>query len=106
MRGRPGAARFTSGIWTLHDQVFRLADDVTFERVPDGAVVLVFGDGQLYSCNDTSAAFLAAVDGAKTLGEVAAVLADEFEAPLEVLVSDLGELAGQMQAEGIIVRTA
>lgn len=81
---------------------YRLADGVTFESVTDGAVVLVFDNGQLYSCNDTSAAFLRALDGQRTLDEVAGIIAGEFDAPVEQILGDLRELAAQMQSEGII----
>ena len=83
-------------------QIFKLADGVTFERVADGAVVLVFDNGQLYSCNDTSAAFLSALDGLRSLADVASLIAEEFEAPAADILADLRELASEMLSEGII----
>jgi pyrroloquinoline quinone biosynthesis protein D len=83
-------------------QAFKLADGVTFESVDDGAVVLVFDNGQLYSCNDTSAAFLNAIDGQRTLSDVAVVIAQEFDAPVAEILADLRDLASEMQSEGII----
>lgn len=83
--------------------IYRLADGATFETVDDGAVILVFGNGQLYSCNDTSAAFLSFLDGRRSLTEVAALMAAEFDAPIEAISGDLGALVDEMVAEGIIV---
>lgn len=90
----------------MADNIYRLADGATFETVDDGAVILVFGNGQLYSCNDTSAAFLGLLDGKRSLDDVAALMADEFDAPVEAITGDLGDLADEMVAEGIIVSVA
>jgi len=84
-------------------QTYRLADGVTFESVTDGAVILVFDNGQLYSCNETSAAFLKALDGTRTLQDVAEQMAAEFDTSAANIAGDLRDLAEEMQAEGIIV---
>lgn len=93
----------TSLVLQMQDmQIFKLANGATFERVADGAVVLVFGNGQLYSCNDTSAAFLDAIDGQRSLGDIALLIAGEFEAPPAEILADLRDLASEMLSEGII----
>ncbi len=85
------------------EQVYRLADDATFEAVNDGAVILTFGDGQLYSCNETSTAFLSALDGTRSLAAVAELMAAEFEVSHDELAADLTQLADEMVSEGIII---
>lgn len=83
--------------------VYALADGVSFETVSDGSVVLVFRSGQLYSCNETSTAFLTELDGRRALDEVAAAMAERFDAAPEEILGDIKAIAAEMLAEGIIV---
>lgn len=83
--------------------VYRLADGVNFETVDDGAVILVFRSGQLFSCNETSTAFLTRLDGKRNLTDIAVLMAEEFEAPADAIAADLEILASEMVSEGIIV---
>ncbi|HEV2514408.1 MAG TPA: PqqD family protein [Devosia sp.] len=88
------------------DAVYRLGDDVSFEPVGEGAVILLLGSGQLYSCNDTSMAFLKHLDGVRNVDDVARRMADEFEIDTATLADDLPELIADLVAEGIIVHAA
>ena len=83
--------------------VYALAEGVSFETVSDGSVVLVFRSGQLYSCNETSTAFLVELDGERTLGQVAIAMAEQFEAAPEEILADIETIAAEMLSEGIIV---
>jgi pyrroloquinoline quinone biosynthesis protein D len=84
--------------------VFALADGVSYQPLGagEGAVVLTVGSGQLYTCNDTTAAFLGEVDGQRTFGEVVEDLHRIFEVPRDALHHDLAELAGTLLTEGIV----
>lgn len=88
------------------DAVYRLGDEVSFEPVGEGAVILLLGSGQLYSCNDTSLAFLKHLDGIRDVDAVAHRMADEFEVDVATLANDLPELIAGLVAEGIIVHAA
>ena len=83
--------------------VYALAEGVSFETVSDGSVILVFRSGQLYSCNETSTAFLLELDGKRTLDQVAAAMAEQFEAAPEEIAADIEAIAAEMLSEGIIV---
>ena len=50
----------------------RVAEDVTFQTMGPGeqTVVLCMASGQLYTCNETTRAFLQAVDGTKSFDEI------------------------------------
>jgi len=85
------------------DEVFALSPVASFQSVGDGAVVLLADSGQLYSCNDTSEAFLRHVDGKRSFGEIIDLLAEEYEAEREVLAADFAELAESLKQEGVIV---
>ncbi|MEW9806563.1 PqqD family protein [Mesorhizobium sp. ZMM04-5] len=85
------------------DEVLTLSPVASFQSVGDGAVVLLADSGQLYSCNDTSQAFLRHVDGKRTLAEIVDLMADEYEVERDVLEADLAELAANLKNEGVIV---
>jgi len=82
----------------------RMSPKVTLRRLGEdqGGVVLRLGDGQLYTCNDTTVAFLEAVDGRRDLRAVIDELAGMFDAPTDQLTADLVELAGRLVDEGLI----
>ncbi|RWL45919.1 MAG: PqqD family protein [Mesorhizobium sp.] len=82
--------------------VLRMADDASVQHVGDGAVVLLARSGQLYTCNDTTEAFLDKVDGARSLDQIIDLLSDEFEVDKATLDRDMAELAAELVAEGIL----
>jgi pyrroloquinoline quinone biosynthesis protein D len=86
-------------------RVFSLSGNVSFQRLGkgEGAVVLAIDTGQLHTCNDTTAAFLAALDGKRTFDMVVAELEKEFEVEREELRADLAALAARLIDEGVIV---
>jgi hypothetical protein len=84
--------------------VFALTDGISYQPLGagEGAVVLTIGSGQLYTCNDTTAAFLGAVNGARTFAELIDELHQTFEVSREDLRRDVAELAMGLVEEGII----
>ncbi|TPN89747.1 PqqD family protein [Mesorhizobium sp. CU2] len=86
----------------VSDTVLRMADDASVQHVGDGAVVLLARSGQLYTCNDTTEAFLDKVDGARSLDEIVGLLSDEFEIDKATLDEDMTALAVELVAEGIL----
>jgi hypothetical protein len=70
------------------DTVLTLHENTSFQPLGDGegGVLLDTQSGQLFTCNDTTAAFLSAVDGTRNFAGI------------------LGELARQLADEGLIVR--
>lgn len=85
------------------DEVLSLSPVASFQSVGDGAVVLLADSGQLYSCNDTSEAFLRHIDGRRTFAEIVDLLAEEYDVERAVLEADLAELAESLKREGVIV---
>ena len=84
------------------ETVLRLVDDASVQHVGDGAVVLLARSGQLYTCNSTTEAFLDKVDGDRSLDQIVALLADEFEIDKGTLDQDMAELAAELVSEGIL----
>ena len=89
---------------TTNDTRLFLKEDVAFQSLGDGheTVVVSLGTGFLYSCNDTTRAFLEAVDGNKTLADICRELVAVFTVSEERLLKDLTKLADRMLAEGLI----
>ncbi len=83
----------------------RLAQDVSYQSLGPGeqTVLLSLTSGYLYTCNETTAAFLDALDGDRTFGWVIGMLLEEFEVAPEELRADMAELVEQLMAEGLIV---
>ncbi len=84
------------------ETVLRMADDASVQHVGDGAVVLLARSGQLYTCNDTTEAFLDKVDGARSLDQIVGLLSDEFDVDRETLDQDMAALAAELVSEGIL----
>lgn len=82
--------------------ILSMTADASVQDMGDGAVVLLADSGQLYTCNETTQAFLAKVDGRRSLGEIIALLGDEFEVEPATANSDFQLLAAELVAEGII----
>lgn len=87
------------------NRVLRLSNGVSFQNLGEGegAVVLEIKSGQLHTCNDTTAEFLAALNGTRDFDAVVAVLEQKFDVDLAVLQADLSDLAQRLISQGIIV---
>jgi hypothetical protein len=84
--------------------VLSLAEGISFQPLGagEGGVVLKVGSGQLFTCNDTTSTFLAAVDGRRSFADLVQALLDEFEVAEDALRGDLSVLADELQKEGIV----
>lgn len=82
--------------------IFIMNTSVSYQSTGDGAVILRIDDGQLYTCNATSEAFLRYVDGSRTLTEIAGDLCEEFDIDLNIVTEDLIEIARELIDEGIL----
>ncbi|MGC9453531.1 MAG: PqqD family protein [Phycisphaerae bacterium] len=86
--------------------IFRPADDISWQPMGPGqpTVVLRLSDGQLYTCNETAAALLAAADGRRTFAEIVSDLHGQYEVSREQLEADLSGMVAEMLAENLLVR--
>jgi pyrroloquinoline quinone biosynthesis protein D len=87
------------------NKVFTLADSVSFQPLGDneGAVVLLVKSGDIFTCNDTTTAFLSALDGKTNFAQSLDRLVDQFDVDLDLLRADIEKLAANLVEEGIIV---
>jgi len=85
--------------------ILALAPMASVQSVGEGAVVLLADSGQLFTCNETTEAFLLKLDGARSFAEVIDLLGAEFDADSDTLAADFGSLALQLLDEHVIQRT-
>jgi hypothetical protein len=85
------------------------SDDVVAREIEGEVIIvpLVSGigdeDDELYTLNPTGQAIWQKLDGQRTLKDVAALLAGEFDAPLPELENDVLGFASAMVRRGILV---
>jgi hypothetical protein len=82
----------------------RLAGDATHQSLGSGedTVILSLKSGHLYTCNETTAAFLRALEARPTLAEAVDRLFEQFDVPRNRLRQDLATIAERLIAEGIV----
>lgn len=67
----------------------------------DEAILIHLKSGVYYSLNEVGTAFWQLMDGTRSVADCASTLAREYNAPVEVIESDLSELAGDLVREGL-----
>ena len=82
--------------------VLSLAPNASFQAMGEGAVILMLDSGQLYTCNETTEAFLKLVDGQRDFGAIISLLLGEFDIDRETLSGDLLPIAGELRSAGVV----
>jgi pyrroloquinoline quinone biosynthesis protein D len=82
--------------------VLSLAPTVTFQSLREGAVILMIDCGQLYTCNESTEAFLNSIDGKRNFGAILDLLMSEFATDRETLSQDFRSLVSDLQSNGIL----
>ena len=92
------------------DAVYGPSEDIVAREIEGEVVIipLVSGIGdmedELFTLNETGRAVWRKLDGARTLREVARELADEFEAPADVIESEVAGLVAALAARRMVTR--
>jgi hypothetical protein len=85
-----------------------VSDDVVCREIEGETIIIPLAggigdaEGELFSLNDTGRAVWRKLDGRRTLGQVAAALEAEYEAPLEELRRDVLGFANELVRRGIL----
>jgi pyrroloquinoline quinone biosynthesis protein D len=82
--------------------IFSLAPNASFQAMGEGAVILMLDSGQLYTCNETTEAFLKLIDGKRDFGAIISLLIAEFDIDRETISGDLLPIAGELRSAGVI----
>ena len=81
------------------------ADTVLFRATSGEAVLLDLASEQYFALDGVGAAFWAFVEQGVSIGDAIDGLLEQYEVDASVLISDLGELIGQLCAVGLLVVT-
>lgn len=85
------------------NNVLKQADSVTFEVVANEAILIDINTGTYFSLNEIGTEFWEMLDGRQTIEQQAAALAAKYDVELEMVVTDLLELAEEMAKDNLIV---
>ena len=77
--------------------------EATHQTVGEEAIIINLNTGTYYSLNDTGTMFWDLIDGQRTITDCARAIAAEYQVEIELVETDLLELAGEFQAEGLII---
>lgn len=75
---------------------------VVFSRAGDSALLLDPTSGYYFSLSEVGARIWDLCDGSRTFDEVTAALAEEYDAPSDVIETDARILVGELAAEGLV----
>lgn len=85
----------------VHDRPQR-DERVAWRRGEEGVVILNPTDGQYFSLDEIAGRIWELCDGEQSVAEIAAVLAQEYEAEPSVIGADALELIAELKAEGLV----
>jgi coenzyme PQQ biosynthesis protein PqqD len=77
-------------------------DGILTQQMPDALVLLDTKGGTYFSLDEVGARVWELVDGTRTVTDVVAQLAQEFDAPSETIRDDVVELLGELSAESLV----
>ena len=83
--------------------VIGLSANIVFRKVGDGGILLDTKSGQIHTCNETSQAFLAGVDGKRSISAIMASMLEEYDVSAAVLESDIAELVARLAGDNIVI---
>ena len=65
-------------------------------------MLLDLDGGTYFALNEVGARVWELSDGSRTIAEIAALLADEYDAPVAVIQADVLELLGELEVEQLV----
>jgi len=71
-------------------------------EIDDEVVLMDLESGNFFSLAGTSLAVWQAIDGERSEDEIAALLADEYDQPLERILSDVTDFLGELRDAGLV----
>jgi hypothetical protein len=76
--------------------------DVTYQVVAEEAILIRMSTGTYFSLNAIGTEFWNMLDGEQTVQQQAIIIATKYKVDVPMVVTDLLELAGKMQADDLI----
>jgi hypothetical protein len=82
--------------------ILQRSPDVTYQIVAEEAILIHLTTGTTFSLNKVGTEFWNMLDGAQTIEQHAALIANQYGVEAAIVVSDLLELAEKMKADNLI----
>ena len=76
--------------------------DVLAQAAGDTVILLTPDSGEYFTLNEVGSRIWELADGSRSVTEIAAVLVEEYEAPLDEVRSDALEVLGELAEEGLV----
>jgi hypothetical protein len=86
-----------------HDHRFRLRDGVLRQEVSGSFVLLNIENGRYYSLNEVGARVFELCDGTRTISDIAAIIAGEYDAPKIAIHADVLNMFRELSDESLLV---
>jgi hypothetical protein len=80
----------------------RRRDGILAQEAQGRTVLLRPADGSYYALEGVGGRIWELCDGQRSIGEIAAVVSAEFDAPAGAIAADVGELVGELVGEGLL----
>ena len=77
-------------------------EDIVWRNLDGEAVLLNPQSGKYYGMNTVGCSFWEKIDGTRTLSDIVDLLLEEYDVERETLVSDINELAANLEKSNII----
>jgi len=82
--------------------VIERAEDLTAAHIESELVIMHIGSGTLFQLNRIAARVWNALDAPITVGALYARIQEQFEVSPETCRADVGELLGELEAQGVV----
>lgn len=76
--------------------------DVLAQAAGDTVILLTPDSGEYFTLNDVGGRIWELADGSRSVAEIAGVLVDEYEAPLEEIQGDVLDVLGELAQERLV----
>jgi hypothetical protein len=86
-----------------HDHRFRQSDGVLRQEVSGALVLLNIENGRYYSLNEVGARVFELCDGTRTMSDIAAIIAGEYDAPKMAIQTDVLNMFRELRDESLLV---
>ena len=85
---------------------FQRRQNILKQEAAGTVVLLNMDDGRYFALDEVGGRVWDLCDGSRTLSEIAAILAEEYEAPAETIERDLAELMNDLTNEELVGENA
>jgi hypothetical protein len=76
--------------------------DVLAQRAAETVILLTPDSGEYFTLNEVGGRIWELSDGTRSVAEIAGVLVEEFEAPLDQVQADTLDVLGELAGEGLV----